>query len=142
MAPFVTITRIEVTPVTDANFETASYNQFATGRFLSKNMMIWFWDNYTKDANQRKEIYASPLQATTQQLKGLPQAFVMTIENDVLRDEGEAYAHKLEEAGVKVSAVRYNGMIHDFGLLNPISNIPANKTAMLQTAAELKNALK
>ena len=66
----------------------------------------------------------------------------MTIQNDVLRDEGEAYARKLEEAGVKVSAVRYNGMIHDFGLLNPISQVPANKTAMLQTAAELKNALK
>lgn len=129
-------------PVTDASFETTSYNDYATGRFLSKNMMMWFWDNYTKDTSQRKEIYASPLQATTEQLKGLPAAFVMTIQNDVLRDEGEAYARKLEEAGVKVSAVRYNGMIHDFGLLNPISQVPANKTAMLQTAAELKNALK
>lgn len=129
-------------PVTDANFETGSYNQFATGRFLTKKMMQWFWDNYTTDQNQRKEIYASPLQATIQQLKGLPPAFVLVAENDVLRDEGEAYARKLDEAGVKVKSVRYNGMIHDFGLLNPISDIPGTKAAMLQAAAEIKKALK
>ena len=129
-------------PVTDANFDNESYKLFGTGRFLTKNMMSWFWDNYTMDANQRKEIYASPLQATTEQLRGLPRALVQTAENDVLRDEGEAYARKLDEAGVKVTATRYNGMIHDWGLLNPLSKVPGTKSAMLQAAAEIKNSLK
>ncbi|OKS84966.1 alpha/beta hydrolase [Mucilaginibacter polytrichastri] len=128
-------------PVTDASFETVSYNQFATGRFLTKNMMVWFWDNYTTDLNARKEIYASPLQATLEQLKGLPAAVVETAENDVLRDEGEAYARKLDQAGVKVTAVRYNGMIHDWGLLNPLAKVPGSQAAMLQAGAEIKKAL-
>lgn len=127
-------------PVTDANFETASYNQYATGRFLSKSMMQWFWDNYAPNPDQRKEIYASPLQASVEELKGLPPAIVLTAENDVLRDEGEAYARKLDEAGVRVSAVRYNGMIHDWGMLNALAYIPGARTAMSQGAAELKKA--
>ena len=129
-------------PVTDANFETDSYNQFAEGHFLSKNMMKWFWDNYTTDANQRNEIYASPLRATTAQLKGLPPALVQTASADVLRDEGEAYARKLDEAGVPVTSVRYNGMIHDYGLLNVVSQVPAVRSAMLQASQELKEHLK
>ncbi|TWC18961.1 MULTISPECIES: alpha/beta hydrolase [unclassified Pseudomonas] len=129
-------------PVTDASFETASYNQFAEGHFLSKNMMKWFWDNYTTDAGQRNEIYASPLRASTAQLKGLPPALVQTAEADVLRDEGEAYARKLDAAGVPVTAVRYNGMIHDYGLLNVVSQVPAVRSAMLQVSEELKQHLK
>lgn len=129
-------------PVTDASFETASYNQFATGRFLSKNMMIWFWNNYASDQNERNQIYASPLRANTEELKGLPPALVQTAENDVLRDEGEAYARKLDEAGVPVTSIRYNGMIHDWGLLNVLATAPATRSAMLQAAAELKKALK
>lgn len=129
-------------PVTDANFETDSYKQYATGRFLTKSMMIWFWDHYTSDPQQRKEIYASPLEATTGQLKGLPSAVVLTAENDVLRDEGEAYARKLDEAGVPVTAVRYNGMIHDWGMLNALAEIPGTRAAMRQGAAELKKAFK
>ncbi|AHL33019.1 alpha/beta hydrolase [Pseudomonas brassicacearum] len=129
-------------PVTDASFETVSYNQFAEGHFLSKNMMKWFWDNYTTDAGQRNEIYASPLRATTAQLKGLPPALVQTAEADVLRDEGEAYARKLDAAGVPVTAVRYNGMIHDYGLLNVVSQVPAVRSAMLQVSEELKQHLK
>ena len=129
-------------PVTDANFETESYNLYAKDRFLTKNLMMWMWDNYTTDPKQRKEIYASPLQATSSQLKGLPPALVQTAENDILRDEGEAYARKLDEAGVKVTATRYNGMIHDWGLLNPISTIPGTKSALLQAASEIKKALK
>ena len=129
-------------PVTDANFETGSYNQFAEERFLTKNMMIWFWDNYLPEKDKRKEIYASPLQATLEQLKGLPPALVQTAENDVLRDEGEAYARKLDEAGVPVTLTRYSGLIHDYGLLNPIAQVPAIKTAVLQAAAVIKQALK
>jgi acetyl esterase/lipase len=129
-------------PVTDASFDTGSYNQYAEGHFLTRNMMKWFWDNYTTDAKQRNEIYASPLRATTAQLKGLPPALVQTASADVLRDEGEAYARKLDEAGVAVTSVRYNGMIHDYGLLNVVSQVPAVRSAMLQASEELKQHLK
>ena len=129
-------------PVTDANFETTSYNQYAEGHFLTRNMMKWFWDNYTTDANQRAEIYASPLRATADQLKGLPPALIQTAGADVLRDEGEAYARKLDQAVVPVTAVRYNGMIHDYGLLNVVSQVPAVRSALLQASDELKQHLK
>jgi acetyl esterase/lipase len=129
-------------PVTDANFETGSYKELGEGRFLSRNMMIWFWDNYLPDQKTRKEIYASPLQASLEQLKGLPPALVQTAENDVLRDEGEAYARKLNEAGVPVTLTRYGGLIHDYGLLNPLASIPSVQTALLQAAAVIRQALK
>ena len=93
-------------PVTDANFDTESYHQFADGRFLTRNMMSWMWDNYTTDPNERAEIYASPLRAMTEELRGLPPALVQTAGNDILRDEGEEYARKLDVAGVDVIAVR------------------------------------
>jgi len=128
-------------PVTDANLETASYNQFAQGHFLTKPLMKWFWDNYTTDPKQRAERFASPLQASSEQLKGLPPTLIQTAEFDVLRDEGEAYARKLDAAGVTVTAVRYNGMIHDYGLLNPLAHIPAVQAAMRQAGAELKQHL-
>jgi len=129
-------------PVTDASFETTSYYEYADERFLTRNAMMWFWDNYTTDLEERKETYASPLQATIEQLKGLPPALVLTAENDVLRDEGEAYARKMNEAGVPVSLVRYQGMIHDYGLLNPLANIPQVQSALRHAAAELKETLK
>ena len=102
--------------------------------------MKWFWDNYTTDPVKRKEIYASPLQATPDQLKDLPPAVIAVAENDVLRDEGEAYARKLDEAGVKVKSMRYNGMIHDWGLLNPIAHVPGTQAVMVQAGTEVKNA--
>ena len=128
-------------PVTDANFETASYKQFGEGHFLTRNMMKWFWDNYTTDTAKRKEITASPLQATLEQLKGLPPTLIQTAENDVLRDEGEAYGRKLDAAGVQVTSVRYNGMIHDFGLLNAISQVPAVRSSLENAGQELKKRL-
>lgn len=128
-------------PVTDANFETGSYNDFGEERFLTKNMMIWFWNNYLPDKDARKEIYASPLQASLEQLNSLPPALIQTAENDVLRDEGESYARKLDEAGVSVTLTRYHGLIHDYGLLNPLAEIPAVKNALLQAAAVIKKAL-
>lgn len=128
-------------PVTNADFETVSYNQYATSRFLTKNMMIWFWDNYIAKAEQRKEIYASPLAASAEQLKGLPSTLVQTAENDVLRDEGEAYARKMDAAGVPVTLMRIQGMIHDYGLLNPLANVPAVQSALRAAATELKKAL-
>jgi acetyl esterase/lipase len=104
-------------------------------------MMIWFWDHYI-NKEQREEIYASPLNASTKELKGLPPALVQTAENDVLRSEGEAYARKLDEAGVDVTLMRVQGMIHDYGLLNPLAHLPAVQSALRQAASELKNALK
>lgn len=128
-------------PVTDANFDTGSYHEFAEQRFLTRNMMIWFWDNYTKKADDRAQIYASPLRASVEQLKGLPPALVQVAENDVLRDEGDAYARKMDEAGVPVTLVRYQGMIHDYGLLNALAELPTVKSALLSAAAELKKVL-
>jgi len=128
-------------PVTDASFETASYKQYAQGYFLTTDMMKWFWNSYTTDAAQRKEIYASPLQASLAQLKGLPPALIQTAEFDVLRDEGEAYGRKLDQAGVDVTVTRYNGMIHDFGLLNPLATVPSVRSQVLQAGAELKKHL-
>jgi acetyl esterase/lipase len=128
-------------PVTDANFETGSYKELGEGRFLTRNMMIWFWDNYLPDKNKRKEIYASPLQASINELKGLPPTLIQVAENDVLRDEGEAYARKLDEAGVPVTLTRYGGLIHDYGLLNPIAKVSAVQTALFQAAAVIRRAL-
>ncbi|WP_046916357.1 alpha/beta hydrolase, partial [Streptomyces stelliscabiei] len=116
-------------PVTDAGFDTASYHRFAEGYFLRRDAMQWFWDQYTTDERQRAEITASPLRATTEQLTGLPPALVITGEADVLRDEGEAYANKLREAGVPVTAVRYQGVIHDFVMLNALRGTHAAEAA-------------
>ncbi|MGH7335400.1 MAG: alpha/beta hydrolase [Candidatus Rokuibacteriota bacterium] len=117
-------------PVTDARFDTPSYQQFPTGHFLTREAMKWFWNQYLPDEGARKEPTASPLQATVAQLKGLPPALVINGEFDVLRDEGEAYAHKLIEAGVPVTAVRFHGTIHDFVLLNAIASTPATRGAI------------
>jgi acetyl esterase/lipase len=129
-------------PVTDANFETGSYNEYPEGYFLTKAMMIWFWDAYTTDLGKRKEIYASPLQASLKELTGLPPALIQTAGNDVLRDEGEAYARKLDQAGVEVTSVRYQNLIHDYGLLNALSKVPAVGAALHQAAERLKRYLK
>jgi acetyl esterase/lipase len=129
-------------PVMDAKFDTPSYSQFAEGHFLTRNMMKWFWDNYTTDAAKRKEITASPGLATIEQLKGLPPTLIQTAENDVLRDEGEAYGRKLDAAGVAVTSVRYNGMIHDFDLLNALSTVPAVGSSLEQAGQALKKHLK
>lgn len=129
-------------PIVDAGFDTESYRLFGQERFLTTSLMKWMYDQYTTDPKQRKEIYASPLQATTEQLRGLPPTLIQVAENDILRDEGEAYGRKLDEAGVTVTTVRYNGMIHDFGLLNGLSDLPATRSLFVHAAAELKKYLK
>jgi acetyl esterase len=128
-------------PVTDANLENASYDQFANGYFLSKGMMRWFWDAYTIDPKERAEIYASPLMASTEQLRGLPPALIETAGEDVLRDEGEAYANKLDAAGVDVVSVRYTQMIHDYGLLNALAQVPAVRAGLHQASEELRRSV-
>jgi acetyl esterase len=129
-------------PIVDANFETDSYHQFGEKRFLTIPLMKWMYDMYIADPEKRQDIYASPLQATVEQLKGLPPALIQVAESDVLRDEGEAYGRKLDAAGVKVTTVLYNGMIHDFGLLNGLAEVPAVRSLFVQAAAELKKYLK
>ena len=129
-------------PVTDANFNTASYDRYENGYFLSRNMMKWFWDAYTRNESDRNNILASPLRATPEQLQGLPPTLIQTAELDVLRDEGEAFGRKLDAAGVNVTVTRYNGLIHDYGLLNALSDVPAVRTAIDQAGYQLKEHLK
>jgi acetyl esterase len=128
-------------PVTNAAFDTVSYRQFAEGPWLTRSSMQWFWDAYLPDRARRAEPTASPLQASLEQLAGLPPALVITDEADVLRDEGEAYARKLRQAGVDVTSVRYEGVFHDFMMLNALAGTNAARSAIAQTARALKAAL-
>jgi acetyl esterase len=128
-------------PVTNAGFDTDSYRQFADGPWLTRKAMQWFWDAYAPDVARRTEPTASPLLATVEQLRGLPPALVITDEADVLRDEGEAYGRKLRAADVDVTAVRYEGVFHDFMMLNALAETKANRRATAQTALALKIAL-
>ncbi|QYX76897.1 alpha/beta hydrolase [Streptomyces akebiae] len=128
-------------PVTDASFDTGSYHQFATGYFLRRDGMRWFWDQYTTDEAERAQITASPLRADVDQLRDLPPALVITGEADVLRDEGEAYANKLREAGVAVTAVRFQGVIHDFVMLNALRETHAAEAAITLATTTLRTTL-
>jgi acetyl esterase/lipase len=128
-------------PVTDADFETASFKEFGRDRFLSAPLMKWMWDLYIADPAKRRDIHASPLRASLEQLTGLPPALIQVAENDILRDEGEAYGRKLDEAGVEVTTIRYDGMIHDFGLLNALANEPATRSLFRHAGAELRKRL-
>jgi acetyl esterase len=128
-------------PVTDANFDTASYRQFAEGYYLRRDAMQWFWDQYTLDEGDRAQITASPLRASVEQLRGLPPALVITGEADVLRDEGEAYADKLRQAGVSVTSVRYQGIIHDFVMLDALRGTCAAQAAIAQATGFLTRTL-
>jgi len=125
-----------VYPVTDSACDTASYRDNADGYFLTKDAMLWFWNHYTRDAADRRNPYAAPLKA--QDLRGLPPALVMTAEFDPLRDEGEAYAARLREAGVPVQLTRYHGMIHGFfgmsALLDQAKEAIQEATTALRTA--------
>ncbi|MFT9097693.1 alpha/beta hydrolase [Liquorilactobacillus sp.] len=117
-------------PVTDAGLDTQSYAEFDDNYYLTKEGMVWFWDQYTRDPKQRAEITASPLRASLEDLHGLPEALILTDEADVLRDEGEAYAKKLRNAGVAVTQVRFQAMIHDFVMLNTLDQTKAARAAM------------
>lgn len=128
-------------PATDASVDTESYHAFGTDRFLARAFMKYGWDLYAPEAKTRNNPYVSPLRATTQQLKGLPPALVITAENDPLRDEGEAYARKLKEAGVEVDAIRFNGTIHDFVLLNALRRVPSTEAAIEQANEGLRQHL-
>lgn len=133
--------QIMMWPVTNVAFDTYSYARYGEKRFLTEPLMKWMFDNYTTDEAARSSIYLSPLRATLEQLQGLPPALIQVADADILRDEGEAYGRKLDEAGVPVTTIRYNGMIHDFGLLNPLSDLAQVKSLFVHAAAELKKFL-
>lgn len=128
-------------PVTDASMSSPSYTDFENGPWLTKKAMAYFWQAYAPDVSARKEIYASPINATEKQLKNLPAAFVITAENDVLRDEGELYAFHLMRAGVDVTAVRYNGTIHDFLMLDALADTTPAQSALSQLIAAIREAV-
>ncbi|MEL7124331.1 MAG: alpha/beta hydrolase, partial [Bacteroidota bacterium] len=117
-------------PVTDATFSQESYKSYAKDRFLTTTIMKWMWDQYTTNPEERASKYASPLQASIDELKGVAPAVLLVAENDILRDEAEAYGQKLDQAGVEVSTVRFNGTIHDFGLLNVLSDLPSTQSML------------
>jgi acetyl esterase/lipase len=127
-------------PVTDAAMDTESYEQFADGPYIRRRTMEWFWDAYIPDPARRFEITASPNQVTIDQLRGLPPTLVVVDEPDVLRDEGEAYAAKLRLAGVPVTTVRYDGICHDFMMLNPLSQTNATRAAIAQAITLFRSA--
>ncbi|WP_053851654.1 alpha/beta hydrolase [Streptomyces sp. NRRL B-24085] len=128
-------------PVTDAAQDTESYRTFAHGPHLTAKAMEWFWDAYTTDPAERAQITASPLRATLEDLRDLPPALVVVDENDVLRDEGEAYARKLVQAGVPTTSIRYNASLHDFMMLNPVRGTQASTAAIEQAVHVLRKAL-
>jgi acetyl esterase len=104
--------QILVYPVTDHRWDTASYREYEAGPILTRAGMAWFWGHYLTRPEDGAQPYASPLRATS--LAGLPPALVITAECDPLRDEGEAYAARLRDAGVPVTVTRYAGMFHGF----------------------------
>ncbi len=128
-------------PVTDSSLSQKSYEEFADGPWLTKRAMEWFWDAYAPNKEDRKKTTASPLSATVEQLKGLPPALLIVDENDILRDEGEAYARKLIQSGVDVTAVRVLATHHDFALLNALADTPATKATVLLASQKLAEAL-
>lgn len=128
-------------PIVDADFNTTSYKLYGKDRFLTTEIMKWMYDMYIPNPKDRETIYASPLRASLDQLKGLPPTLIQVAENDVLRDEGEAFGRRLDEAGVEVTTVRYNGMIHDFGLLNALAELPTTRSMFEHTASALKKYL-
>jgi acetyl esterase len=128
-------------PAVSLMFDTGSYASFANGPWLTKQAMEAFWNAYLPDVATRNQITAAPLNASIDQLTGLPDALIIVAENDVLRDEGECYARKLARAGVRVTSTRYNGTIHDFVMLNALADTPAARGAIAQTNALLRSIL-
>lgn len=128
-------------PYSDAGINTESFKKYGEERFLTKSLMIWMRDNYLSNKAQHDDIHVSPVRATINQLKGLPPTLIEVAENDILRDAGEELGRKLDEAGVDVTTVRFNGVIHDWGLLNGYANLSSTRNMIIFTAAMLKKYL-
>lgn len=128
-------------PLVDSDMSRPSYTKYAEGRFLTTATMEWMWDMYIPNPKDRKHRYVSPINATEEELKGLPPVLIQIAENDILHDEAVAYGRKLDQAGVPTTVTVYKGFIHDFGMLNPLSDIPGVQEAITQAAALLREAL-
>ena len=128
-------------PYSDAGINSESFKKYGEERFLTKSLMIWMRDNYLSNKTQHDDIYVSPVRARTNQLKGLPPTLIEVAENDILRDAGEELGRKLDEAGVDVTTVRFNGVIHDWGLLNGYADLPSTRNMIIFTTAMLKKYL-
>jgi len=139
-APLIKL-QILMWPTIDTDFDNQSYQQFTSDRFLTAPVMKWMYDLYSTDTKDRQDIYYSPLKASLEQLKGMPPTLIQVAENDILRDEGEAYGRKLDAAGVNVTTLRYNGTIHDFGLLNGMAYLPQTVALFDHAATALKKYL-
>lgn len=129
-------------PVTNADMDTDSYHNFKDGPWLTKKAMEYFWDAYAPDKNLRQNKYVSPLYAELEDLKGMPTTLIITDENDVLCDEGEAFSRKLDNAGVDVINVRINGTHHDFIMLNALSETEPAKGTLKMICSVLKSELR
>jgi acetyl esterase len=123
-------------PIVDHNSQTTSYLENSTGYHLTRAAMIWFWDQYAPNVANRSHPYASPLLA--EDLSGLPPALVCTAQYDPLRDEGEAYAAKLKQAGVNVTLSRYDGMIH--GFVRQVAAMSRSREALAEFSSALRSA--
>lgn len=128
-------------PVTDCDFDTASYREFSAELNLDSAAMRWYWDYYAPDDAARQNPLASPLRASDKALRGLSPALVITAECDVLRDEGEAYARRLAAAGVPVVSARFGGVLHGFMVIDELARTPQAEAAMRLLASELSAAL-
>ncbi len=129
--------QVLIYPITDCNFETASYKESGEGFGLTETDMRWFWDRYLESPDEGTQPHASPLQA--EDLEGLPRALVITAEYDPLRDEGEAYGERLRAAGVPTTLTRYKGVVH--GFVKRASIVPEGRQALEQIGRELRDAL-
>jgi acetyl esterase len=125
-------------PAFDPSISSRSQTEFAQGYLLTRADMQWFWSQYLRDERDRVNPYASPMMA--KDLTGLPAAMVITAQYDPLRDEGEAYATRLEEAGVKVLSMRYEGVTH--GFISMASLVDKGRQALESAAAHLRAAFK
>ena len=128
-------------PVADSSFDTASYVRYAKQRFLTDSLMKWMFDRYTTDARAREEILLSPVNASREELFGLPPTLIAVAENDILRDEGEAMGRRLDEAGVETTTVRFNGVIHDWGMLNGFAALHPTRTLIRLVGSVLRDYL-
>lgn len=128
-------------PVLQASFETSSYAEFAEGLNLTREAMEWFWSQYLPDAALRPRPMASPLQAPLVDLSRVAPAVIVTAECDVLRDDGEWYAHRLIEAGVAVTAMRLLGTIHNFPVIDDLQGSGPTISALRVVGDALRAAL-
>lgn len=129
-------------PVTDAGYDWDSYAEYGRQRFLTAPLMKWMFEQYVSDPAQRGSDLMSPVRASAERLRGLPPTLIAVAENDILRDEGEKMGRRLDEAGGEVTTVRFNGVIHDWGMLNGFAGLHPTRTLVRLAGAVLRDYLR